>query len=113
MARIIITNSLKKEIYKKFKKESKNIFNLINSLKESPKKGKAIGSIENILIKELKYKSFRFYFILDRFKIKFLELHELTNLIIKFVRMSDKTTQQKVINEIKEVLRKLGDKGFS
>jgi hypothetical protein len=112
MAKIIIANSLIKKIHKKFKKESKEIFNLINSLKDNPKKGKEIGQINNILIKELKHKSFKFYFILDRYKIKFLEISELENLIIKFVRMSNKNTQQKTINEIKQVLRKIGEIGF-
>ncbi len=112
MAKIIITKSLVKEIHKKFKKESKEIFSLINSLKDNPKKGKELGQINNIQIKELKYKSFRFYFILDRYKIKFLEISELENLIIKFVRMSNKNTQQKTINEIKQVLRKIGELGF-
>ena len=55
MVRIIITKKLKDDILKKFKKDSKKIFKLIYSLKENPKKGKEIGRVSNIVIKELKY----------------------------------------------------------
>lgn len=64
------------------------------------------------MIKEIKYGSFRFYFITDGFKIKLLGKDELENLLIKFVRMSDKKSQQRVIEEIKHVLRNLGEKNF-
>jgi len=112
MAKVIISESLKNEIMNKFRDESKKIFRLMYSLKENPKKGKPVGQIEGILIKELKYKSFRFYFITEGFKLKILNLEELSNLLIKFVRMSDKKDQQKVINEIKNILKKVGKEGF-
>lgn len=112
MAEIIIVETLKKEILKKFKKESKKIFKLIYSLKENPKKGKEVGNVSGIIIKELKYEKFRFYFITDGYKIKFLEIKDLNDLIIKLIRMSDKKTQQKVIDEIKEVLKKIGEYNF-
>lgn len=41
-----------------------------------------------------------------------LSIDELNDLLIKFVRMSDKKEQQKVINGIKEILRKFGKQGF-
>ena len=41
-----------------------------------------------------------------------LKREELSDLMIKFVRMSDKKNQQKVIEEIKDVLRKIGEEGF-
>jgi len=112
MAKVIITKKLDEEINKKFKGDSINIFELIYSLKENPKKGKPVGNVGNIVIKELKYKSFRFYFITDGFKIKFLKVEELNELLIKFVAMSDKRDQQKVINEIKHILRTLGSERF-
>ena len=112
MARVEIIEALKNEILKKFKEESKKIFRLIKSLEENPKKGKFVGQVGGILIKELKYKSFRFYFITDGFKLKILDLENLSDLLIRFVRMSDKKDQQKVINEIKDVLRKIGKQGF-
>jgi hypothetical protein len=112
MAIVYIAHFLEKEINKKFKKESIKIFSLIYSLEQNPKKGDIIGSIGNILIKEIKYNKFRFYFITDNFKIKFLKTDELNDLIIKFIRMSDKKDQQKTIEEIKNILRKLGKEGF-
>lgn len=112
MARVIVTERLEEEINKKFKKESIAIFELINSLEESPSKGKIVGQVSGIVIKELKYGSFRFYFVTDGFKLKFLEKSELDDLLIKFVRMSNKKDQQKVIDEIKGILRQFGGEGF-
>jgi hypothetical protein len=112
MAIVRITEELEEEINKKFKKESIKVFQHIYSLKENPKKGKSLASVGNIIIKEIKYESFRFYFITDGYKLKILKSEELKDLLIKFVRMSDKGSQQKTINEIKNVLRRLGDEGF-
>ena len=112
MAVVIITEHLEKEINKKFKEESIVIFGLMRELQNEPKKGKEISVVGRILIKELKYKAYRFYFITDGYRIKFLKTDELKDLIIKFVRMSDKNSQQKVIDEIKKVLRGLGEEGF-
>ncbi len=112
MAKVIITKELEEKINKKFKKESIEIFELMYSLKDNPKKGKLICQIGKIIIKELKYKSFRFYFITEGFKLKLLNASELQDLLIKFVRMSNKKSQQKAINEIKYVLRNLGEEGF-
>lgn len=112
MAEVIITEALKDEVLKKFKEESKKIFNLMYSLKENPKKGKEVGCVSNVLIKEIKYEGHRFYFITNGFRLKFLDINDLQNLIIKFVRMSNKKEQQKVIDEIKVVLRKIGESGF-
>lgn len=112
MARVIITKRLEKEINKKFKKESIKIFELLYSLKENPNKGKYISQVGGIIIKEIKYESFRFYFIADGLKIKLLDPEELKDLLIKFVRMSDKNNQQKTINEIKSILKTFGGEGF-
>ncbi len=112
MAKVIITPLLEEEINKKFKHESIEIFQLLKTLEENPHKGKELGNIGKILLKEIKYKSFRFYCITDGYKIKVLKTSELKDLIIKFIRMSDKKEQQKVIEEIKTVLRNLGDEGF-
>ena len=112
MEKVIITEELESEINKKFKKESVDVFELMYSLKENPKKGKSVGQVGGVVIKELKYRNYRFYFIADGYKIKFLKEEELTDLIIKFIRMSDKKSQQKVIDGIKDVLRKLGEIGF-
>lgn len=112
MAEVIITESLKEEIFKKFKKESKKIFKLIYSLKENPQKGKELGQVRGILIKEIRYENFRLYFITNGFEIKFLTTNDLQELVIKFIKMSDKKSQQKTIDEIKDILKNLGERGF-
>jgi hypothetical protein len=112
MAIIEILPSLENQINKKFKKESIKIFELFKTLKDNPKKGKKLGHVGNIAIKELKYSSFRFYFITDNYKVQFLLKEELTDLLIKFVRMSDKKNQQQTIDEIKIIILKLGIDGL-
>ena len=109
MARVEIVEDLKREIFKKFKGESLKVFQIMRSLGDSPHKGKSLGHVGGLLIKELKYKSFRFYFIVDGNKLKVFSKEELTDLLIKFVRMSDKKDQQKTIDEIKTILRKFGE----
>ena len=112
MVEIFILPKLVKQIQKNFKKESTKIFDLFENLKENPKKGKVLGNVGNIIIKELKYKSYRFYFLIQGNKLKILSNDELKNILIKFVRMSDKKSQQKTINEIKKILIKIGSSGF-
>ena len=113
MARVEIVKDLKKEVFKKFKGESLKVFRLMRSLGNEPHKGKIIGSVGGIVIKELKYKSFRFYFITDGYKLKFTNKSDLIDLLIRFVRMSDKKDQQKTINEIKKILTVFGPEEFS
>jgi len=108
----MISEFLKNEILKIYKRDSKNIFKQMYSLKENPKKGKTLGSVGGIVIKELKYKSLRLYLITDGYKLKLLDTNELTDLLIKFVRMSNKKSQQKTIDEIRNILRKVGKEGF-
>lgn len=112
MAKVEIARPLFEEIKAKFKEESHQVIDLIESLEQNPYKGKPLASIGGILIKELKYKSFRFYFLVEGFKLKCLSEKELVDLLIMFVRMSDKNHQQKTINEIKEILRTIGPIGF-
>jgi hypothetical protein len=112
MAKVIITKSLEKEINKKFKKESIEIFELMYSLKENPKKGRPLGNVGKIVIKELRYNNYRFYFITEGYRVKLLKLEELNDLLIKFIAMSDKKTQQKIIEDIKKILRTFGSEGY-
>ena len=85
----------------------------MKSLENSPLKGKPIGQVGGLLIKELKYRSFRFYFIVDGNKIRVISEEKLKDLLIRFVRMSNKNNQQRVIEEIKHVLRLIGSDGFN
>jgi hypothetical protein len=90
MVKVIITKRLEDEIDKKFKKQSIEVFSLLLSLENNPSKGKEISIVGRIMIKEIRYDKFRFYFITDGYKIKFLRAEELKDIIIKFVRMSEK-----------------------
>ena len=113
MAKVEIVTSLFEEINKKFKKKSVEILEHLKSLGHSPHKGKLLGTVGGIVIKVLKYEGFRFYFITDGFKLKCMNEEELTDLLLRFVRMSDKKEQQETINEIKHVLRTIGSNGFN
>lgn len=112
MVKVMIAEKLKEEILKKFKKESKDIFKQMHSLGDNPKKGKLLGNVGGIVIKELKYKNFRFYFITDGYKLKIMDDLRLTDILIRFIRMSDKKHQQQTINEIKKILIYFGPKSF-
>ena len=112
MAKVKIVRSLFEQINKKFKHESIKVFKHLKSLENSPKKGKFIAKIGKVVIKEIKYKKFRFYFVTDYRSLKFLDKFEIEELLIKFVRMSEKKNQQKVIEDIKNVLRLLRDENF-
>lgn len=112
MAKVLILPELVRRIQKIFKKDANKIFDLMQELEYNPRKGKTIGNVKNILIKELKFKKYRFYFITDGHKLKFITEEELKNLLIKFVRMSDKSDQQIIINEIKIILKKVGFDDF-
>lgn len=112
MAKVSIAESLKDEILKKFKEESKIIFRQMYSLENNPHKGKSLGHVGGIVIKELKHKNFRFYFITDGYKLKIMDKSKLVNLLIRFVRMSDKKSQQETINEIKKILINFGSEVF-
>ena len=112
MAKVIFTRKLEEEINRLFKKESIDIFESMRELESNPHKGKPLGQVGGIVIKEIRHESYRFYFITDGFKLKMLQREELNDLLIRFVRMSDKKSQQKTIDEIKHVLRKLGEEGF-
>ncbi|MBT5740612.1 hypothetical protein HOI26_05960 [Candidatus Woesearchaeota archaeon] len=108
MAKVIISNALKEEIFKKFKASSTDIFLLLKSLETQPCKGKSLGHVGKTIVKEIKWKKFRFYFITDGHMLKFGTEEELANLLIKFVKMSEKKDQQKTINEIKNILKSFG-----
>jgi hypothetical protein len=112
MAKVEIVKSLFEEIQKRFKGESHEVIDLMETLEENPHKGKLLGRVGGIVIKEIRYKNFRFYFITDGYKLKFFDSQSLTDLLIRFVRMSDKKDQQETINEIRKILIKFGPEGL-
>lgn len=112
MAKVEIIRPLFEEIQKKFKGEAHKIIDFLETLEKNPHKGKLLGNVGGILIKEIRYKSFRFYFITDGYKLKFFDEQSLTDILIRFVRMSDKKAQQQTINEIRRILLNLGPDVF-
>lgn len=112
MVNIIIVESLYEEIEKTFKREVSKVFKLMRSLEDNPKKGKPLGTVGGIVIKELRYRNYRFYFIIDGNKLKCFDEKALVDLLIRFVRMSDKKRQQDTIDEIKRILKKVGPSGL-
>ncbi len=112
MARVIITHALVEEVNRVFKKRAIDVFSLMRSLEENPKKGKALGNIGGVVIKELKYESFRFYFITDGFALKFGSQDDISRLLIKFIALSKKDNQQETIEQVKKMLEKLGFEGL-
>ncbi|MBI3623420.1 hypothetical protein HY212_05075 [Candidatus Pacearchaeota archaeon] len=112
MAKVEIIRSLFEEIQKKFKQEAHEVIDLLETLENNPHKGKLLGSVGGVVIKELRYKGFRFYFITDGYKLKVMDESKLVDLLIKFVRMSDKKDQQETINEIKRILVNFGPDKF-
>lgn len=113
MARVIISTQLFKEISRKFgNKEANTIIDLLEAAGDNPNKGDVLGQVEGVVIKEIRYKTFRFYFITDGHILKFGSSDELAMLLIKFVKISKKNNQQKAIDGIKNVLKSLGFDGF-
>ncbi|MDP3698849.1 MAG: hypothetical protein Q8R47_04635 [Nanoarchaeota archaeon] len=112
MAKVEITPSLYEEIRRKFKQQSVEVLEHLKSLESSLYKGKFLGTVGGFVIKELKYEGFRFYFVTDGFKLQCYDQEKLVDLLLRFVRMSDKNHQQQTINEIKQVLRTIEAGGF-
>jgi hypothetical protein len=113
MAKVEIAVSLVNEIRKRFNKAQANeIIDLLYTLEAHPRKGKPLGNVGNIVIKELRYEGFRFYFLTDGHKLQCMDEEALTDLLMRFVRMSDKKHQQETIEEIRTILRTMGTSGF-
>ena len=55
----------------------------------------------------MRYKTFRFYFILDGAQLSLFNAEEIKELLIQFIKMSKKNDQQKTIDEIKEILKSI------
>ncbi|MFT4250010.1 MAG: hypothetical protein ACMXYD_01475 [Candidatus Woesearchaeota archaeon] len=100
MVHIYVSKKLEKEIVKRLsKKEADDLFLQIYSLKENPHKGDILTNVGKLLVKELKYKKFRVYFIQSKDTLKILGEEDFRDEIVKFVALSQKgSEQQRVIN---------------
>ncbi|MCH8519520.1 MAG: hypothetical protein LAT82_02075 [Nanoarchaeota archaeon] len=102
MAIVKIDSNLIKKIYKIFKKESIEVFEFLKTLEQNPQKGKILFNSKKYQLKELKYKSFRFYFVKSNNTIIVFEENE----IITFLDVSKKNDQQEVIDKLKRIMSK-------
>jgi len=112
MVEVRITLALREQVFRIFKEQSYEIFDRFKSLEQQPQKGKAVGHVDNIVIKELKDGKYRFYFITDGHILKFGSPEEIAQLLIKFVRMSEKKDQPQIIAEVKRILQSMGFDGL-
>ena len=76
--------------------------------KTSPSDGDFVALVANIVIREKRLKTFRFYFIVDEGKKHIITKEELKQFLIKFVALSKKNDQQEVIDKLKQDLQKFG-----
>ena len=110
MVKVVVTTKLEKEVIKRLsKKEADDVFLFMASLEENPFRGDVITAVGSVILKELKHKNFRFYFIHSANVFKLLSEEELQQEILKFVAMSGKgKEQQQVINRIKAEIKSFG-----
>ena len=112
MIKVVILNKLRDEIYKTFKKNSLKVYSLMEELQTHPQKGKVLGHVGSISIRELKYGSYRLYCVLDGHRLFLFTRDQTVELLIRFVAMSKKHNQQQTIDEIKRILTVIGPAGF-
>ena len=107
MVVVVVTQSLDRELKKRLNKdEYYKVKRCFLTLKKDPYKGKLLHVIGNVILKELRWKTFRFYFFTSHNLIKILSDTDLEKELVKFVRMSKKNDQARVIQEIVDGLRK-------
>ena len=95
MVIVRIDKSLVKKLEKRFNaKELKDIKSLFLSLQENPFQGDLLYTFGNFVLKEKKYKSFRFYFIHSHRILIIKDIDSLRDEIIRFIEMSKKNDQQ-------------------
>lgn len=74
----------------------------------SPAEGDYVAMVANIVIREKRLKTFRYYFITEQGRKHIITKEELDNFLITFVALSKKNNQQEVIDKLKEDLQKSG-----
>lgn len=102
---------------KKFVKELTKVmskYRAIAKIKQLEKtkenSAKFVALVNRIEIRELKEKSFRFYFVRKSGQYEFITEDEFARKIIQFVALSKKNNQQEVIDKLKEDLQRFGFK---
>ncbi|MFT4343592.1 MAG: hypothetical protein ACMXYE_02485 [Candidatus Woesearchaeota archaeon] len=100
-----------KEFIKKLKRHTskEEAKKLVKSLSlTTPSEGDFVALVTNIVIREKRLKTFRFYFIVDSKRKHILTKEELDEFLLKFVALSKKNNQQEVINKLKSDLKLFG-----
>jgi hypothetical protein len=84
---------------------------LVRKLAETtPSEGDFVALIANIVIREKRLKTFRFYFITDGTRKHVITKDEFKEFLVKFVALSKKNDQQEVIDKLKSDLKRNGFK---
>jgi len=86
------------------KQEAKNIVKKLIETRLT--QGDLITQIDNILIKERKIKTHRFYFVQQYRRIQILTKEEIKQHLLQFIALSKKNNQQKIIDKVKEDIKK-------
>lgn len=108
MVTVRIDVSLVKKLEKRFnKQELKELKKLFLSLQDNPYQGDLLYAFGKFVLKEKKYKTFRFYFLHSRKILVIKDIEKLKDEIIRFIDMSKKNNQQRIIDKLKEMMNKL------
>ena len=101
------TEGFEKELKKHFSKiEARSA--VLNLAKTKPTDGDFVSVVADVLLKEKRLKSFRFYFVQENQKIQFLSKEEIKQHVLQFIALSKKNNQQDIIDKLKEDLKTFG-----
>lgn len=105
MVEVRFTEGFEKELKKATSKpEAKGIVKKLAGTK--PTDGDFIALVGDVLLKEKKLKSFRFYFVQSKEQLHYLSKEELKTHLLTFIALSKKNNQQEVIDKLKEDLKR-------
>lgn len=105
MVIVRIDKTLVKKLERRFnKKELKELKKIFLSLQENPYQGDLLYAFGNFVLKEKRYKTFRFYFLHSKKILLIKDVQKLKDEIIRFIEMSKKNDQQRVIDKLKEMM---------
>ncbi|MFH1409138.1 MAG: hypothetical protein ABIH34_04485 [Nanoarchaeota archaeon] len=110
MVIVRIDDSLVKKLEIRFnKKELGELKRLFLSLQDNPHQGDLLYAFGNFVLKEKKYKTFRFHFLHSRKILVIKDVQKLKDEIIRFIEMRKKNDQQQVIDKLKEMMNRIKD----
>ena len=99
-----LTKTFFKEIHRKLNKQQATRF-LKKLYNTTPSDGKYVALVKDVMIRERKLDSFRFYFIQKNLRIEIMTEQELKKHLLKFVALSKKNNQQYIIDKLKDELK--------